>query len=114
MTTTDMTPREVHDLGLSEVARIKAEMMQVIRSSDFMETHPDRPDDKLFTAFVKFLRSDPKFYHESDEALLAGYRDICKRVDPWLAKLFGRLPRLPYGVREIPAYRAQPSLNAVK
>ena len=106
MTTTDMTPREVHDLGLSEVARIKAEMMQVIRSSDFMETHPERPDDELFGAFVQFLRSDPRFYHESDQALLAGYRDICKRVDPWLAKLFSRLPRLPYGVREIPAFMA--------
>ncbi len=115
MTTTDMTPRQIHELGLAEVARIRAEMLQVIRRSDFLKQFPSsagEADDRLFEAFVRYLRSDPRFYHETPEALLAGYRDICKRVDPWLAKLFGTLPRLPYGVKEIPAFMAPDQTTA--
>lgn len=109
MTTTNMTAREIHETGLSEVARIRAEMLDVIRSSDFMDKFPvaaELDDDKLFKAFVHYLRTDPRFYHKSEDDLLAGYRDICKRVDAQLPRLFGRLPRLPYGVRKIPDFMA--------
>jgi uncharacterized protein (DUF885 family) len=115
MTTTEMSPREIHDLGRSEVARIRGEMLQVIRRSDFLERFPstsESGDDRLFEAFIRYLRTDPRFYHVSPEALLAAYRDICKRVDPWLARLFGTLPRLPYGVREIPAFMAPDQTTA--
>ena len=51
-------------------------------------------DQRLFEAFLNYLRTDSRFYHTSAADLLAGYRDICKQVDPWLPRLFGRLPRL--------------------
>lgn len=115
MTTTDLSAREIHEIGLREVARIRAEMMDVIRRSDFMDEFPDARDlndDELFKRFVEYLRTSPRFYHESAEALLAGYRDICKRIDAHLPALFGRLPRLPYGVREIPLFMAPTQTTA--
>ncbi|MHC4827996.1 MAG: DUF885 domain-containing protein, partial [Planctomycetota bacterium] len=63
-------------------------------------------------AFLNYLRTDPRFYHTSAESLLAEYRDICKQVDPWLPRLFGRLPRLTYGVRAIPDYMAPTQTTA--
>ena len=115
MTTTDMTPAEIHELGLSEVSRIRSEMMNVIRSSDFMERYSTGgagDNERLFKAFLHYLRTDPRFYHRSAEELLIGYRDICKRVDGWLPKLFGVLPRLPYGVRPIPDFMAPDQTTA--
>jgi uncharacterized protein (DUF885 family) len=115
MTTTDMTAKQIHELGLKEVARIRAEMMQVIRSSDFMSVNPDAgklSDEALFKAFVNYLRTDSRFYHTSAEDLLTGYRDICKRVDAQLPKYFGVLPRLPYGVKEIPLFMAPQQTTA--
>ncbi len=109
MTTTDMTAAEIHELGQAEVARIRAEMMNVIRSSDFMRRYSmgsEQQQERLFKAFLHYLRTDPRFYHTSEEALLTGYRDICKQVDAWLPKLFATLPRLPYGVRKIPDFMA--------
>jgi uncharacterized protein (DUF885 family) len=114
MTTTDMTPDEIHEVGLREVARIRQEMLEVIRSSDFMDRyHVSGGDDqRLFDAFLNYLRTDPRFYHSTAEALLAGYRDISKQVDPWLPRLFGTLPRLTYGVRAIPDYMAPTQTTA--
>lgn len=109
MTTLEISAREVHEIGLREVARIRAEMMDVIRESDFMELRPaasSLSDDELFAAFVEYLRTDPRFYYDDPQELLDGYRVICKKVDPWMAKLFKTLPRLPYGVKEIPAFMA--------
>jgi len=109
MTTLEITAQQVHEIGLREVKRIRSEMMDVIRSSDFMELRPEASklsDDDLFDAFVEYLRTDERFYYEDPEALLDGYRVICKKVDPWMAKLFKTLPRQPYGVKEIPAFMA--------
>ena len=114
-TTTDLTAREIHDIGRSEVARIRGEMLAVIRRSDFLERHAHArslDDDELFDAFIHYLRTDSRFYHTSQEALLAGYRDICKRVDGRLPKLFSTLPRLPYGVKEIPEFMAPTQTTA--
>ncbi len=102
-TTTDLTPKQIHEIGLKEVARIRAEMDQIIAQTGFKGSFED---------FMHFLRSDPQFYYNSPDDLLAGYRDICKRIDPQLPKLFGRLPRTPYGVREIPAYAAPSQTTA--
>jgi uncharacterized protein (DUF885 family) len=115
MTTTDMTPAQIHETGLREVDRIRQEMLEVIRSSDFRDRYHvagGGDEQRLFKAFLNYLRTDPRFYHTSAESLLAEYRDICKQVDPWLPRLFGRLPRLTYGVRAIPDYMAPTQTTA--
>jgi uncharacterized protein (DUF885 family) len=96
-TTTDMTPEEVHQLGLAEVKRIRAEMEAIIVDLKF---------DGDFAAFVEHLRTDPKFYAETPDELLKEVALILKRMDGQLPLLFGKLPRIPYGVREVPAYVA--------
>ncbi len=114
-TTTDRTPEEIHALGLSEVRRIRAEMLQVIRRTDWFAGDPARAalgDDALFAAFVRYLRTDPRFYFTQPEALLAAYRDVAKRIDAHLPELFGTLPRLTYGVREIPRFMAPSQTTA--
>lgn len=91
-TTTDLTPEQIHQLGLSEVSRIRGEMDTLIASTGFRGG---------FAEFSAFLRTDPRFFYDRPEDLVAGYRDIAKRIDPALIKLFGRLPRLPYGVKPL-------------
>ena len=92
-TTTDLTPDEIHEIGLREVARIRGEMETVIDTVGF---------EGDIAAFNAFLRTDPQFYYETPEALLEGYQAVSKRLDPGLVNLFGKLPRAPYGVRPIP------------
>ncbi|HEV2847056.1 MAG TPA: DUF885 domain-containing protein [Thermoanaerobaculia bacterium] len=102
-TTTDLTPEQIHQIGLAEVARIRRQMDELIASTGFKGSFED---------FLKFLRTDPQFYYDKPEDLLAGYRDISKRIDPGLIKLFGTLPRLPYGVIPIPAYAEKSQTTA--
>ncbi len=101
-TTTTLSPKEIHEIGLSEVKRIRAEMEAVIKSTGFKGT---------FQEFSAYLRSDPKFFYTDAQALLSGYRDIAKRIDPELMKQFGKLPRLQYGIRAVPAFseKSQPT-----
>ncbi len=94
-TTTDLTPQEIHEIGLAEVKRIRGEMEAIIRDLEF---------DGGFAEFAEFLRTDPQFYFDTQEELLTAYRAICKRADPELVRLFGTLPRLPYGVKPVPSY----------
>jgi len=103
MTTTNLTPQQIHEIGLAEVERIRGEMDKVIAASGFKGT---------FAEFLDFLRTDPRFYYDRPEDLLAGYRDIAKRADPELAKLFGHLPRQPYGVVPVPAYAEKSQTTA--
>ena len=102
-TTTTRTPQQIHDLGLSEVKRIRAQMDSLIRSTGFSGD---------FAAFTNMLRTDPKFFYTDSAALVRAYRDITKRIDPELPKLFGRLPRLTYGVATIPSYSAPSQTTA--
>ena len=102
-TTTDLTPEAIHQIGLSEVARIRAEMDKVIASSGF---------EGSFEEFLHFLRTDPQFYHTTKEGLLREYRDIAKRADPELMKVFGHLPRTPYGVIPVPSYAEKSQTTA--
>lgn len=102
-TTTNLLPKEIHEIGLREVKRIRAEMDKIIKGSGFEGTREE---------FFEFLRGDPQFYYSKPEHLLAGYRDICKRADAELPKLFGKFPRLPYGVREVPEYSAPSQTTA--
>jgi uncharacterized protein (DUF885 family) len=88
-TTTDLTPEEIHQLGLAEVKRIRGEIDALIAATGFKGG---------FKEFSTYLRTDPRFFYDKPEELVAAYRDIAKRIDPELIKLFGRLPRLPYGI----------------
>ena len=92
-TTTDLSPEQVHEIGLREVARIRSEMMEIIDEVGF---------EGDLQAFNNFLRSDPQFYYSDADTLLTAYQAISKRIDPELVKLFGKIPRMPYGVRAIP------------
>lgn len=102
-TTTELTPAEIHDIGLGECERIRAEMDEVIAETGHRGSFED---------FTQQLRTDPRFYFTDPEALLAAYRDIAKRVDPGLPALFGTLPRLPYGVCPVPAHEAPSTTTA--
>ena len=103
MTTTSMTPDEIHAIGLSEVARIRGEMERVMRSTGFQGTLQE---------FFTFLRSDPRFFAKDADDLLRRYRDVAKRIDPEIPRVFGRLPRMPYGVKPIPAESAPDTTTA--
>jgi len=92
-TTLDMTPDEVHALGLSEVKRIRAEMDEVIEQTEFEGT---------FKEFLTFLRTDEQFYAKTAEGLLKEAAWIAKRVDGQMPKYFGKLARLSYGVMAVP------------
>jgi uncharacterized protein (DUF885 family) len=89
-TTTTLTADEIHAIGLAEVKRIRAEMEALIASTGFKGTWDE---------FMEFTRTDKRFFFDKPEARLVAYRDIAKRVDAELPKLFAELPRLPYGVR---------------
>ena len=92
-TTTDMTPKEIHELGLQEVARIRAEMEKIIEKVGF---------EGSFADFVHFLRTDPQFYAKTPKDLLKEASYIAKKMDAQLPKLFHTLPRMPYGVAPVP------------
>jgi uncharacterized protein (DUF885 family) len=91
--TTGATPQEIHNIGLAEVRRIRAEMDRTVAAAGFKGRLPE---------FVAFLRNDPRFYFTDAASLLSAYRDIAKRADPELAQLFSVLPRTPYGVKPVP------------
>jgi len=82
------------ELGLAEVARIKAEMLDVLRQVKWQGSFPE---------FLQFLRSDPRFYAKTPEELLKQASYIAKRMDGKLPSLFKTLPRQPYGVEPVPA-----------
>lgn len=92
-TTLDMTPDEVHNLGLSEVARIRGEMDGIIQEVGF---------EGGFAAFLEFLRTDPQFYAQSEEELLKEAAWLAKQVDGKMPEFFKTLPRLSYGVIPVP------------
>lgn len=99
-TTARLAAREVHELGLAEVARIEGEMRGVMRDTGFQGSLAD---------FFRFMQDDPRFYYTSGAELVAGYRDIKRRVDALLPKLFSLFPRADYEIREVEAFRAESS-----
>lgn len=101
-TTTDMTPDEVHQLGLSEVARIRAEMVEVAAEAGFDSRE----------AFIEHLRTDPQYFMTDEGEYLRYTQALAKHIDGFLPKLFGRLPRLPYTVAPIPAANAAGNTTA--
>ena len=101
-TTTDMSADEVHQLGLSEVARIRAEMEQVAAEAGF-DTRE---------AFIEHLRTDPQYYMTDEGEYLRFAQALAKEIDGWMPKLFGTLPRQPYTVLPIPAAQAPGNTTA--
>jgi uncharacterized protein (DUF885 family) len=110
-TTTNLTPEEIHAIGLKEVARIRREMEAIVEQVKFKGT---------FQQFLAHLRTDKQFYFDTPEELLSAYQALCKRIDPELTKQFKMLPRIPYGIEAIPqqvapdtttAYYRQPSAD---
>lgn len=93
-TTLKMTPQQVHEIGLNEVARIRKEMQQVIDQTGFKGS---------FAEFIQFLRTDKQFYVDTPEQLLKEAAYLSKKIDAQLPKLFKTLPRTPYGVEPVPA-----------
>jgi uncharacterized protein (DUF885 family) len=92
-TTTDKTAKDIHEIGLSEVKRIRDEMDAVMARAGFKGS---------FDQFKTFLRTNPQFFFKDAASLVSAYRDVAKRADPQLAHLFGTLPRTPYGVLPVP------------
>ena len=102
-TTTDLTPDEIHEIGLSEVERIRSEMQEVIDSLEF---------DGSFNDFLTFLRTDSQFYYETEDELLEAYLATSKKIDPEMVSLFKVLPRTPYGIKPIPMESAPDTTTA--
>jgi uncharacterized protein (DUF885 family) len=102
-TTTNMTPEEIHEIGLNEVRRIHGEMQSVVDTLGYKGSLEE---------FGAYLRSDPQFYYKTPEELLLAYRALTRRVDPLLVKIFHTLPRMPYGVEPIPENVAPDSTTA--
>ena len=96
-TTTDLTPDEIHDIGLREIQRIRAEMEEIIDSVNW---------DGNFESFLNYLRTSPRFYYDNPDDLFDAYLIMSKTIDPLLPKLFNVFPRAPYGVIPIPAESA--------
>ncbi|QNP42019.1 DUF885 domain-containing protein [Lysobacter terrestris] len=92
-TTTGLTAEQIHALGLKEVARIRAQMEKIKAEVGFKGS---------LAEFFDFLRTDPRFFDKTPQALLTHYREVAKRIDPELVKAFRTIPRQPYGVRPIP------------
>jgi uncharacterized protein (DUF885 family) len=101
----------IHNIGLEEVKRIRAEMEKTLEGINFLGT---------LDQFLSFIRNDPRFYYKTPEELLAAYEKTARAIEPQLPKLFGRLPKTPFGIRAIPeasapttttAYYQPPSLD---
>ena len=92
-TTLDLSPQEIHDIGLAEVARIRAEMDEVIATTGF---------EGDFDAFLHFLRTDPQFYADTPQELLNHAAWIAKRVDGVIARFFDPVPRGRFTIIPVP------------
>jgi uncharacterized protein (DUF885 family) len=101
-TTTDLTPDAIHQIGLSEVARIRGEMDRLATAAGL----PDR------AAYIRELRTNPKYFAKTPDELLAAAARQAKTIDGLMPRLFGKLPRLPYGIRAIPAETAEGTTTA--
>ncbi len=96
-TTTGMSVEEVHQLGLRKMDEIRQQMLAVMHEAGFEGSLAD---------FLHYLRTDPKFYYSNPDDLLEAYKAQAKTIDPLLVNEFGKLPRIPWGVRVIPADQA--------
>jgi len=101
-TTTNLTAREIHEIGLKEVERIFAEIQEVMKTAGFSD----------YEQFLNFLRTDERFYFKDEDSLLLAYRDFAKRIDKELPRFFRLLPRLPFAIEKVPDHQAPSSPTA--
>jgi uncharacterized protein (DUF885 family) len=101
-TTTDLTADAIHQIGLGEVARIRSEMDDLAKSAGYADR----------ASLIRELRTNPKYYAKTPDELMAAAARQAKTIDGLLPKYFGKLPRLPYGVRQIPAETAEGTTTA--
>jgi uncharacterized protein (DUF885 family) len=102
-TTTELTADRIHQIGLAEVERIRGEMQRIVDRVGFAGSLQD---------FMQHLRTDPRFRYRDPQQLLTAYTVMAKRIDPLLPQYFGKLPRMPYGVRPIPEHAAPDTTTA--
>ncbi|MEO9563047.1 DUF885 domain-containing protein [Parasphingorhabdus sp.] len=102
MTTTERSADEIHNIGLSEVARIRAEMVEVSKEAGYATRE----------AFIEHLRTDPKYYAKTPEELMEKVARVTKIIDGKMPSIIGKLARLPYGIKEIPAETAENTTTA--
>lgn len=102
-TTTNLSPEQIHQIGLAEVQRIYQEMLAIINDLNF---------EGSFADFLLFLKTDDQFFYKDREGLLDGYRTLTKQIEARLPLLFGKLPKLPYEVVPIPAYSEESQIAA--
>ena len=104
-------PTRIHNIGVEEVKRIRAEMEKTLEGINFLGT---------LDQFLSFIRNDPRFFYKTPEELMAAYEKTARAIEPQLPKLFGKLPKTPFGIRAIPmgsapttttAYYQPPSLD---
>jgi len=100
---TELSPQEIHDIGLAEVNRLLEDMQHTMRKAGH---------EGDLAEFFAVLREDPAFYHDDPQALLTAFRATAKRIDPALPQLFGRLPRTPYGIEAVASATAPDSMSA--
>ncbi|HEX8213990.1 MAG TPA: DUF885 domain-containing protein [Allosphingosinicella sp.] len=101
-TTTSLTPDQIHDIGLAEAKRIRSDMEQVAKEAGFQSRE----------AFIQDLRTNPQYFARTPEELMEATARITKAIDGKMPQYFGTLPRLPYGIREIPAEIAEGTTTA--
>jgi uncharacterized protein (DUF885 family) len=98
ITTTDMTPGEIHEIGLSEVERIHGEMRAVMQQVGF---------DGDLNEFFKYVYADPQFFYKEPEQLIQAYRDMSAHIESLTPKLFEVFPKTPFEVRRVEPFREQ-------
>lgn len=102
-TTTELTPDEIHEIGLKEVQRIRKEMLEIIASLEFKGSYSD---------FLHFLESDPQFFYKDRQSLLEGYRQLTGYIEKQLPLLFHTLPQQPFEVIPVPSYSEESQIGA--
>ena len=102
-TTTNLTPKEIHELGLSEVKRIGIEMQNIVDALGFSGSIHD---------FMASISSNPRFFLDDKETLLNGYREIARKIESGLPFLFDRLPKLPFEIKPVPSYMEESAPTA--
>src|SRR5690242_9997819 len=103
-------PAKIHNIGLDEVKRIRAEMEKVLADINFIGNDKDpRPE---IEQFLSFMRTDPRFFYKTPEELFAAYEKTARGIEPQLPKLFGKLPKTGFGIRAIPAASAPTTTTA--
>jgi uncharacterized protein (DUF885 family) len=102
-TVENMDAARIHNLGLEEVKRIRAEMEKTLEGINFLGS---------LDQFLGFIRNDPRFFYKTPEELMAAYEKAARGIEPQLPKLFGRLPKTPFGIRAIPAATAPTTTTA--